>query len=167
MMVYLALVVGLGYLFIRLPGAFVPNEDQGYIIVSIQGPAEASANRTLASIKQIEGIFRGDPAVENVVAIQGFSFSGNGANAALAFVSLKDWSERGAGYSAQSVADRANARLFGLKDALSFALPPPPIDGFGATNGFAFRLQDRGGAGQQHSPGLRRRCSPRRARAAW
>ncbi len=149
MVVYLALVVGLGYLIVKLPSAFVPNEDQGYVIVDIQGPPEASANRTLASIKQIEGIFQADPAVANVVAIQGFSFSGNGANAALAFVTLKDWSERGADSSAQAVADRANAQLFSLKDATTFALSPPPIEGFGTTNGFAFRLQDRAGAGQR------------------
>ena len=149
MVVYLALVVGLGYLFVSLPSAFVPNEDQGYAIVDIQGPPEASANRTLASIKQVEAIFQADPAVANVVAVQGFSFSGNGANAALAFVTLKDWAERGADNSAQAVADRANAQLFGLKDATSFALSPPPIEGFGATSGFAFRLQDRGGAGQR------------------
>jgi multidrug efflux pump len=88
MIVYLALVVGLGYLFINLPTAFVPDEDQGFMIVDIQGPPEASANRTIESIKQVEKIFRSESAVENIVAIQGFSFSGNGANAALAFVTL-------------------------------------------------------------------------------
>jgi multidrug efflux pump len=148
MIVYLALVVGLGYLFINLPSAFVPAEDQGNLIVDIQGPPEASANRTKTSLEQIEKIFAADPAVANVVAIQGFSFSGNGANAALAFVTLKDWSERGEGSSAQDIADRANMELFALKDATSFALSPPAIEGFGTTSGFAFRLQDRGGLGQ-------------------
>ncbi|MDQ1183639.1 efflux RND transporter permease subunit [Agrobacterium larrymoorei] len=148
MVIYLALVAGLGYLFINLPSAFVPNEDQGFLIVDIQGPPEASANRTLASIKQIETIFKADPAVKDIVAIQGFSFSGNGANAALAFVTLKDWSERGAGNSAQDIANRANMKLFGLKDATTFALSPPPIEGFGTSGGFSFRLQDRNGIGQ-------------------
>lgn len=146
--VYLALLVGLGYLFMQLPTAFVPDEDQGYLIVDIQGPPEASANRTLSSIKEIEAIFMAEPAVDSVVAIQGFSFSGNGANAALAFVPLKDWSERGEGDAAQDIANRANMKLFGLKDARTFALSPPPIEGFGATGGFSFRLQDRGGLGQ-------------------
>ena len=148
MVVYLALVIGLGYLFVNLPSPFVPDEDQGFLIVDIQGPPEASANRTIESIKQIEAIFKAEPAVENVVAIQGFSFSGNGANAALAFVTLKDWAERGEGNSVQAIADRTNMKLFGLKDATTFALSPPPIEGFGTTGGFSFRLQDRGGQGQ-------------------
>ena len=149
MVVYLALLVGLGYLFVNLPSSFVPNEDQGFIIVDVQGPPEASANRTLASLEQIEGIFKKEPAVANIVSIQGFSFSGNGPNAALAFVTLKDWAERGKGNSAQDIADRVNTQLFALKDATSFALSPPPIEGFGTTNGFSFRLQDRGGRGQE------------------
>jgi multidrug efflux pump len=148
MIVYLALVIGLGYLFINLPTAFVPDEDQGFMIVDIQGPPEASANRTIESIKQVEKIFRTESAVENIVAIQGFSFSGNGANAALAFVTLKDWADRGPGNTVQEIANRVNGQLFALKDATTFALSPPPIEGFGATGGFSFRLQDRGGKGQ-------------------
>jgi multidrug efflux pump len=148
MVVYLALVVGLGYLFVNLPSAFVPNEDQGFLIVDVQGPPEASANRTIASIEKIEAIFKEEEAVKNIVAIQGFSFSGSGANAALMFVTLKDWSERGAGNSVQEIADRANMKMFALKDAATFALSPPPIEGFGTSNGFTFRLQDRSGKGQ-------------------
>ncbi len=148
MIVYLALVIGLGYLFINLPSAFVPAEDQGNLLVDIQGPPEASANRTQASVEQIEKIFRTEPGVKDVIAIQGFSFSGSGANAALMFVTLKDWKERGDGNSAQDIADRVNMQLFGLKDATSFALSPPAIEGFGATGGFSFRLQDRNGVGQ-------------------
>ncbi|KQO83647.1 efflux RND transporter permease subunit [Rhizobium sp. Leaf262] len=148
MVIYLALVAGLGYLFVNLPSAFVPDEDQGFLIVDIQGPPEASANRTVASIEQIEKIFKDEPSVKDVVAIQGFSFSGNGANAALAFITLKDWSERGADNSAQDIANRANMKLFGLKDAQTFALSPPPIEGFGTSGGFSFRLQDRNGIGQ-------------------
>ena len=148
MAVYLALVVGLGYLFVNLPSSFVPDEDQGFLIVDVQGPPEASRNRTVASLESIEAIFRKEPAVANVVAIQGFSFSGQGPNAALVFVTLKDWAERGAGNSVQEISNRANMQLFGLKDATSFALSPPPIEGFGTTNGFTFRLQDRGAKGQ-------------------
>ncbi len=148
MVVYLALAVGLGYLFVNLPTSFVPDEDQGFLIVDIQGPPEASANRTIESIRKIETIFKAEPAVANIVAIQGFSFSGNGANAGLAFVTLKDWSERGEGNSVQDIANRANMQLFALKDATSFALSPPPIEGFGTTGGFSFRLQDRAGLGQ-------------------
>ncbi|WP_137157667.1 efflux RND transporter permease subunit [Rhizobium sp. FKL33] len=148
MIVYLAIVTGLGYLFIQLPGSFVPNEDQGFLIVNVEGPAESSSNRTVATLEQVEKIFRAEPAVENIVAVQGFSFSGNGPNAALAFVTLKDWSERGPGNSAEEIAGRANMKLFGLKDAMAFALSPPPIQGLGTASGLSFRLQDRGGKGQ-------------------
>ena len=148
MIVYLALLAGLGYLFVNLPGGFVPNEDQGFLIVDIQGPPEASSNRTLASIQQIEGLFKAEKAVANTIAVRGFSFSGTGPNSALMFVTLKDWSERGPEDSAEAIAGRMNMKLFGLKDAQSFALSPPPIQGFGSTNGFSFRLQDRAGNGQ-------------------
>lgn len=147
MAVYLALAAGLGYFFVSLPTSFLPDEDQGYLIVNIQGPPEASANRTIESIRQIESVFKAEPAVANIVAIQGFSFSGNGANTGLAFVTLKDWSERGEGNSAEDIANRVNIRLFALKDATSFALSPPPIPGFGTTGGFSFRIQDRMGLG--------------------
>ncbi|WP_267551857.1 efflux RND transporter permease subunit [Rhizobium rhizogenes] len=149
MVIYLALFVGVGYLFVNLPTAFVPDEDQGTLIADVQGPAEASANRTVASLKQVETIFRQEPAVENIFTIQGYSFSGSGPNAAIAFVTLKDWSARGDGNSAQEIADRVNQKLFAMKDATAFALSPPAIDGFGTTNGFSFRLQDRAGKGQQ------------------
>jgi multidrug efflux pump len=148
MIIYLALVAALGWAYIRLPTAFVPNEDQGYLIVDIQTPPEASANRTLAVIQQIEDIFLADPAVARVFAISGFSFSGAGQNAALAFVPLKDWSERGSENTAAAVAARANAKLSQIKDATTFALSPPPIRGLGNSAGFTFRLQDRGGVGQ-------------------
>ncbi|MDQ0313779.1 efflux RND transporter permease subunit [Amorphus orientalis] len=149
MIVYLAIAVGLGWMFIRLPSSFLPNEDQGFLIVDIQTPAEASANRTVDVLEQVEGIFRNDPVVEQVIAILGFSFSGAGQNAGLAFVTLEDWDERGPEDSAAAVAGRANQQLFGIKDAITFALSPPPIQGLGTSNGFSFRLQDRAGLGQQ------------------
>lgn len=148
MIVYLAFCLGLGYMYVRLPSAFAPDEDQGYIIVDVLGPSEASRNRTIATLEQIEGFFKDEPGVANVVAIQGFSFSGNGANSAIMFVTLKDWAERGAGNAAQDISNRINMLLFGLKDAMSFALSPPPIEGLGTSAGFTFRLQDRGRLGQ-------------------
>ena len=148
MIVYLGLVVGLGYLFLRMPTAFLPNEDQGFLIVDMQAPPDASANRTLDVIRQVEAIMQGEEAVDKVISILGFSFSGSGQNAALAFVTLKDWSERGPENSADAIAQRANMKIFGIKDAIAFALSPPPIQGLGTTSGFSFRLQDRSGLGQ-------------------
>jgi multidrug efflux pump len=147
MIVYLALLLALGWAFVRLPSAFVPAEDQGYLIVDMQAPPEASGPRTLEVVKQVEQIFLKEPGVARVIAISGFSFSGNGENAALAFVTLKDWSERGPDDSAAAIANRANMQLFGIKDAMSFALPPPPIEGLGNSAGFTFRLQDRSAQG--------------------
>ncbi|NWJ23609.1 efflux RND transporter permease subunit [Rhizobium sp. RM] len=148
MLIYVALLVGLGWAFLQLPKSFLPNEDQGYLIVDVQAPAEASSERTLQTIQQIEKIFMEEPAVERVIAVTGFSFSGSGQNAGLAFATLKDWSERGPEDSAAAISARVNGKLWGLPDAMSFALSPPPIQGLGNSSGFTFRLQDRSGAGQ-------------------
>lgn len=148
MIIYAALLAGLGWAYMQLPSSFLPNEDQGYLIVDVQAPAEASTERTLQSIQQIEKIFMEEPAVERVIAVSGFSFSGSGQNAGLAFATLKDWSERGPEDSAAAISARINGKLWGLPDAMSFALSPPPIQGLGNSSGFTFRLQDRSGAGQ-------------------
>ncbi len=148
MIIYVALLAGLGWAFLQLPKSFLPNEDQGYLIVDVQAPAEASSERTLQTIQQIEKIFMEEPAVERVIAVTGFSFSGSGQNAGLAFATLKDWSERGPEDSAAAISARVNGKLWGLPDAMSFALSPPPIQGLGNSSGFTFRLQDRSGAGQ-------------------
>ncbi|MBS9720250.1 multidrug efflux RND transporter permease subunit [Tianweitania sp. BSSL-BM11] len=148
MIIYLALLAGLGWAFMQLPSAFLPNEDQGFLLVDVQAPPEASANRTDAVLGQIYNIFEKEPALDQSALIRGFSFSGTGDNAGLAFITLKDWSERGENDSASAIAARANGSLSGLKDAISFALSPPAIQGLGTSNGFTFRLQDRGSAGQ-------------------
>ncbi|MFJ5486379.1 efflux RND transporter permease subunit, partial [Hansschlegelia beijingensis] len=149
MIVYVALLIGLGWAFVRLPSSFLPTEDQGYLIVDIQAPPEATGTRTIEAIKKVEEIFAKEKAVADTFAIQGFSFSGNGQNAAIAFVVLKDWSERGPEDSADAISARANMELFGIKDAQTFALSPPPIEGLGTSAGFTFRLQDRSGRGHE------------------
>ena len=148
MVIYAALLAGLGWAYMQLPSSFLPNEDQGYLIVDIQAPAEASSERTLQSIQEIEKIFLAEPAVDRVIAVSGFSFSGSGQNAGLAFATLKDWSERGPEDSASAIAQRINGKLWGLPGSMSFTLSPPPIQGLGNSSGFTFRLQDRAGAGQ-------------------
>lgn len=148
MLIYVVLVGGLAYLFIGLPSSFLPNEDQGFIIVDMQTPAESSTNRTDAVMEEVDQIFAEEPAVDNRTLINGFSFSGFGDNAGLAFITLKDWSERDADNSAQALAQRVNGKLFQIRDAIAFALSPPPIQGLGNAGGFSFRLQDRSGAGQ-------------------
>ncbi|MNZ23966.1 Multidrug resistance protein MexB [compost metagenome] len=147
LLVYVVLVAGLVYGFSQLPSSFLPTEDQGYTITDIQLPPGASRARTEQVAAQIEAHNATEPGVGNSTLILGFSFSGNGQNAALAFTTLKDWSERGSDDSAQSIADRANAAFSQLKDAIAYSVLPPPVDGLGTSSGFEFRLQDRGGLG--------------------
>ncbi|WP_336333680.1 efflux RND transporter permease subunit [Pseudomonas putida] len=147
LLVYALLLAVLGYGFSQLPTAFLPTEDQGYTITDIQLPPGASRMRTEQVAAQIEAHNAEEPGVGNTTLILGFSFSGSGQNAALAFTTLKDWSERGTDDSAQSIADRATLAFSQLKDAVAYSVLPPPIDGLGESTGFEFRLQDRGGMG--------------------
>lgn len=146
MLIYVVIVAGTFMGFSSLPGGFLPNEDQGFIIADIQTPPTASSRRTDDTIATATDMFLENDAVQNAVGIQGFSFSGQGPNAGLMFITFKDWAERDV--SAQDIANDANMKMFGYQDAQFFALSPPPIPGFGTTGGFAFRLQDRGGLGQ-------------------
>ena len=148
MVIYLVLVAAVGYVFTRLPTSFLPNEDQGYIITNVQLPPGAAEARTSEALKRVEEYMLAQPEVKNIVTVSGFSFSGQGQNAGLAFVILKDWSERaGAEHSASAVAGRAYMALSQVRDAFIFALSPPPIPELGTGTGFNFRLQDRGAKG--------------------
>ena len=148
MIVYLAIGAAVGWMYTRLPTSFLPQEDQGYIIVNIQLPAGATLERTQAVVEQVEGYLLKQPEVANMVAVMGFSFSGQGQNAALSFVSLKPWDERkGAEHGADAVAGRAMGALSGVKDAFIFSLSPPTIPELGVSAGFNLRLQDRSSQG--------------------
>ncbi|MFC3108204.1 efflux RND transporter permease subunit [Undibacterium arcticum] len=147
MLVYGVIVLCVGLLYVRLPSSFLPIEDQGYLITNIQLPPGASTNRTMDVIKQVEQYYLKQPGVAHVVAVAGFSFSGNGQNAALAFTPLKDWSERGPEQSANAIAGRAFGALSQIRDAIIFPVNPPPIPELGNATGFTFRLQDRAGLG--------------------
>jgi multidrug efflux pump len=146
--IYLAIVAVAALMYQRLPTSFLPNEDQGSMMVNVQLPPGATQERTLAVMQQVEGFMLKQPEVKSMVSVLGFSFSGQGQNAAFAFVTLKDWSERaGADSSAQALAGRAFGALSGIRDAFIFALSPPPIPELGSSSGFSFRLQDRAGLG--------------------
>lgn len=149
MLIYLVLLIGLGWMYLRLPSSFLPEEDQGYLIANIELPAGATANRTLEVIKKVEDYFKKIPAVKNMITVQGFSFNGNGLNSAIAFVTLKDFSERKKpGESAMAIAGAAMPKLlFGLPDSMVFSVVPPAISSLGNAAGFDMRLEDRGGAG--------------------
>ena len=148
MLVFVVVTGVVALLFTRLPNSFLPNEDQGYVIANIQLPPGATQERTSEVMRQVEGFVMKQPEVANMVSVLGFSFSGSGQNMALAFIPLKDWSDRkGDGSSAQALAGRIMGGLSGVRDAFIFALSPPPIPELGRGTGFTFRLQDRGGNG--------------------
>ncbi len=156
LVIYLAILAGAAWMYQRLPTSFLPNEDQGTMLVNVQLPPGATQGRTLAVMQQVEGFMLKQPEVQGMVSVLGFSFSGQGQNAALAFVTLKDWSERaGPTSSAQALAGRAFGALMGIRDAFIFPLSPPPIPELGASSGFAFRLQDRAGLGHEALLGAR------------
>ena len=143
----IAVTIGL---FSRLPGSFLPDEDQGYFISLVQLPPAASRERTKEVLSQAEQYFLKQPEVDHVIGVLGFSFFGRGQNAALVFVKLKDWDVRKTqDKSVQAVIQRANLFLFSLKQAFSLGVNVPPIPELGAIGGFDFRLQDRAGLGRE------------------
>ena len=148
LIIYAVLVGVVAFAYMRLPSSFLPQEDQGTVLVNVQLPPGATQERTLAVIQKVEEFMLKQPEVQSMVGVLGFSFSGLGQNAALAFVTLKNWDERGgAGQSADAVAGRAFGALSGIRDAFIYPLSPPPIPELGNASGFTFRLQDRAGAG--------------------
>jgi len=150
LLVYAAILVAVGWLFSKLPGSFLPVEDQGYFVSVIQLPPGATRERTVDVLAQVEQYYLGLPEVERVIGVAGFSFFGRGQNAAITFVRLKDWSERpGAASSSSALTRQANMALFRIKQAMIFAINPPPIPELAAAGGFDFRLQDRGGLGRE------------------
>ena len=150
LVIYVAIIGAVAVVYMRLPTSFLPAEDQGNIIVNVQLPPGATQQRTTSVMEQVEGFMLKQPEVESMVGVIGFSFSGQGQNAALGFVTLKDWSERqGPGQSAQALAGRSFGALMGIRDAFIFPLSPPPIPELGNASGFTFRLQDRAGKGRE------------------
>jgi multidrug efflux pump len=148
--VYLLLIGLVVFLYGRLPKSFLPQEDQGYAIINVQLPPGATFERTSDAMKHVEDFVLKQPEVHSMVAVLGFSFSGQGQNAGLAFVTLKDWKERhDPAHSAEALAGRAFGGLSGIRDAFIYPLSPPPIPELGNASGFSFRLQDRGGAGHE------------------
>ncbi len=148
MLVYAALLVALGLLFVRLPSSFLPTEDQGYTLTLVQLPPGASIHRTEQVVEQVEKFFGEESAVSRLVTVVGFSFAGAGQNAALGFANLKDWSERSDEESAMALSGKANGTLSHVRDAEILTIVPPPIPELGSATGFALRLQDRGSLGR-------------------
>src|SRR5512139_3657517 len=152
MLVYAAIVAAMAVLFLRLPTAFLPDEDQGFIICQVQLPAGATQERALQVIEQLEQHFMENEkrAVDSVLTISGFSFAGRGQNMGLAFVKLRDWElRRTPELRAPAVAGRAMGAFSRIRDGMVFAFVPPAVTELGTANGFDFELQDRGGLGHE------------------
>ncbi|SEB20265.1 multidrug efflux RND transporter permease subunit [Variovorax sp. YR216] len=148
LLVFVAACVTTGYLFMRLPGGFLPTEDQGHIFVSYTGAPGSTTARTQHAVDQVEAFLRQQPQVRNIASVTGFSFFGQGQSAALSFVDLKPWSERrGEENSASALVRRANAAFMQIPEALIFALDPPAIPSLGNATGFTMKIQDRSGIG--------------------
>ncbi len=144
------LLVGLTLLlFTRLPGSFLPAEDQGAIITVVQAPPGATVDRTDQAIEQVIRFYRAQPQMQSIVFIRGFSFFGQGQANAMSFISLQPWDERpGDENNALTLVGKANAALSQIKEAMVFTLNPPSIPSLGVAAGFTFKLQDRAGLGQ-------------------
>ncbi|SNB47109.1 efflux RND transporter permease subunit [Geobacter sp. DSM 9736] len=150
LLIYGGIVAVMVVLFLRLPTAFLPDEDQGFIICQVQLPAGATQERTLKVIEQIEEHFLTNEkkTVDSLITVAGFSFAGRGQNMGLAFIKLKDWKLRQTpDLKAPAVAGRAMGAFSKIKDGMAFAFSPPAVVELGQANGFDFQLQDRGGVG--------------------
>jgi multidrug efflux pump len=152
LLIYVVIVGLLGFLFLRLPTSFLPDEDQGIMFAQITTPANATQGRTVEVLKKIEDYFLNQETetVNGLFTVAGFSFSGRGQNAGIAFVNLKDWSEREDEQdSVFAIAERAMAAFSQIREAQIFAFIPPSIISLGNATGFDFQLVDRGGVGHE------------------
>ncbi|MBA8196230.1 efflux RND transporter permease subunit [Citrobacter freundii] len=150
LVVYLIIVVGMAVLFMRLPTSFLPEEDQGVFLTMIQLPAGATQERTQKVLDQVTHYYLNTEKanVESVFTVNGFSFSGQGQNSGMAFVSLKPWEERsGTENNVESIIARATRAFSQIRDGLVFPFNMPAIVELGTATGFDFELIDQGGLG--------------------
>ncbi|MBJ9999814.1 efflux RND transporter permease subunit [Erwinia sp. S38] len=144
MLLYVALCAVLAFGFKVLPSSFLPEEDQGYFMTSLQLPSDATTERTSDVVKTMESLVAERPGIDRNLSILGFSFAGSGSNSALAFTMLKDWNERN-GATAQEEAAWVQNAMSSVPDATVMSLLPPPIAELGNSTGFTLRLEDRAG----------------------
>ncbi len=147
MIVFVALALLTGFLFTRLPGSFLPEEDQGYALAIVQLPSGATLERTKAVFEDVRATLEKQDGYDGMMQVAGFSFMGQGENVGMAFVRLKPWDERKV--TAQEFIQNANMALFGIRDAQIFVVNLPTVNGLGAFGGFDMYLQDRAGKGRE------------------
>ncbi len=149
LLAYLLIVVGMIWLFTRIPTAFLPEEDQGVLFAQVQTPAGSSAERTQVVIDEMRSYLleKESGAVASVFTVNGFNFAGRGQSSGLAFIMLKPWDERDASNNVFALAQRAQQHFFTFRDAMVFAFAPPAVLELGNATGFDVFLQDRAGIG--------------------
>ncbi len=148
--VFVALIGVTVLLFMRLPGGFLPTEDQGFLITAVQTPPGATMERTNEALEPVTGFWMDQEEVVDLVVIRGFSFFGQGQNNAMMFATMKPWEERTASESsAESMLGRAMGVFSQLDNGLAFVIQPPAIQSLGQASGFTMKLEDRGGVGRE------------------
>ena len=152
MIIYLVLIGGLVFMFKTLPTGFLPDEDQGMLFAQIQLPTGSTQEETTKVLERVERYFLEEEkeSIDSLMGVLGFSFAGNGQNMAMAFVRLKDWSERqDPSLKVDAVSKRAMAAFSKIRNAQVFAFAPPAIMELGNATGFDFQLQDKSGLGHE------------------
>ena len=152
LVLYGGIVLALVLMMRAVPGSFLPEEDQGVLFVLAQAPAGASQERMNETLKTVEEHFltAEKDTVAGIFTVAGFSFAGRGQSGGLAFVNLKDWSQRQRpDQKVLAIAGKAMGAFSRIKDALVFAFPPPAVLELGNASGFDFQLQDQGGLGHE------------------
>ena len=149
LVVYAALGGVAGLLYKNIPDSFLPQEDQGSLMMMVQLPAGATKERTDATLATANAIITKMPEVESFLGVSGFSFAGSGQNMGFGFITLKDWSERtDPASSAAAVSGKLTGAMMGsIKDGFGIAINPPAIMELGTSSGFEFYLQDRNNSG--------------------
>ncbi|HEY4582045.1 MAG TPA: efflux RND transporter permease subunit, partial [Lysobacter sp.] len=147
MAVFVGLALLCGFLFTRMPGSFLPEEDQGYALAIVQLPPGATLNRTQRVFEDVRATLEKQPGYEGMMQVAGFSFVGQGENVGMAFIKLKPWEERD--IDASAFIQNANMKLAGIRDAQIFVINLPTVSGLGSFGGFDMYLQDRSGAGRE------------------
>jgi len=150
--VFLVIVVAMGVLYLRMPTAYLPDEDQGILLAQVIMPKGATLEQTGKVTEQVQRYFQENEkeAVASCMTISGMGFSGRGQNNGMVFVKLKDWKLRNRGdLKAKAIAGRAMMALSGIRSALVFTFPPPAVVELGMAKGFDFQLLDRGGLGHE------------------
>jgi len=150
--VFLLIVVAMGYLFQRIQTAYLPDEDQGILLVQAILPSGSTLEQTEKVMVKIRNYFQEDEkdAVESFMSVSGMSFGGQGQNVGLGFAKLRDWKLRKRpDQKVWAVAGRAMRMFSQIKEAMVFSFPPPAVIELGNATGFDFQLQDRGGLGHE------------------